>query len=85
MPWFKGSATTGTSKKSDVPNLHSDVPHRTPRSAKYGTSNIRQYNDYTKTIGNVIEEKDHRGTASEAKERIRQLLKAGKYKELKEI
>jgi len=42
------SAKNGT---SDVPKVHSDVPKSDRGSAKNGTSNIRQYSDYTKTKG----------------------------------
>lgn len=71
--------------KSDVPNLHSDVPKVTPRCAKNGTSNIRQYNDYTKTIGNSVKnKKDFRGRVSPAKERIKKQLKEKGVRSLKQ-
>jgi hypothetical protein len=51
----------------------SDVSHR---RVIYEPSNIRQYKDNTKTIGNVIEKEDFRGKESPAKERIREWMKS---------
>lgn len=72
-----------TSVESDVKKNYSDVKKSLHGSKQNLTSIYRQYKDNTKTIGKYVEKQQTRSTESEAKERIRQLLKAGELKKLK--
>lgn len=68
---FGGYAKNGTSvPKSDMPKMSSDVPRSQYRYAKNGTSNIRQYKDNTKTIGELIEKRASRATAEATRRKL---------------
>lgn len=68
---FGGYAKNGTSvPKRDVPKMSSDVPRTQYRYAKNGISNIRQYKDNTKTIGELIEKRASRATAEATRKKL---------------
>jgi DNA-binding transcriptional ArsR family regulator len=68
---FGGYAKSGTSvPKRDVPKTSSDMPNVAHRYAKNGTSNIRQYKDNTKTIGEIIEKRASRATVENIKTKL---------------